>query len=684
MRLYSLATATLTLLLGWQGDASADQVLTPKLHHLRLGKVPEWSDFPVEAEGADLTLHFKATKNAGEWALRWRQQDVKQTWRILLNGKEIGRLTIDENDQEACVPLPAETLLDGDNTLAIKQAGNVVDDIRVGAIVLIERPLTQALHEAQVEIAVIDAADKDKSPLPSRITVLNAAGALAALGAQSDMDHAVRTGVIYTAAGRAKFGLPAGDYTIYAGRGFAYGIDSVRVALKPGDSIKRTLAIRREVSTKGNVACDTHVHTFTYAGHGDSTLDERVITLAGEGIELPIATDHNVQVDYQATAVKHGVRRYFTPVVGNEVTTSVGHFNLFPLPAGGPVPDFKLKEWQPLFDNLEKSGAQLIILNHGRDLHSGFVPFGPERHLALSGERLDGWALRANAMELINSGAHKSDMMRLVNDWFGLLNRGLNLTPVGSSDSHDVSRYIVGQGRTYIRCQDNRPGAINVKEAIANFRAGRVSVSCGLLAEIIANQSSEALRVAIRVDGPSWVKADRVELYANGVKIKEAVFPPVATAGAKWVGAWEFPPFSHDVYLVAVASGPGVNELYWPIAKPYQPSSPVVNKRVMSITGAVWIDGDGDGKRSCAFDYARRLFDAAGGEVAKLLPGLAAYDEAVAIQAASLLQAKGVSANDPGVREAAKRAGPHVESGFQKFAEAWRECQIARSERKAK
>ena len=60
----------------------------------------------------------------------------------------------------------------------------------------------------------------------------------------------------------------------------------------------------------------------------------------GEGIELPIATDHNRQIAYESVAVKMGVRNWFTPVVGNEVTTPVGHFNLFPLPvAECTIPD---------------------------------------------------------------------------------------------------------------------------------------------------------------------------------------------------------------------------------------------------------------------------------------------------------------------------------------------------------
>ena len=90
-------------------------------------------------------------------------------------------------------------------------------------------------------------------------------------------------------------------------------------------------------------------------------------------------------------------------------------------------------------------------------------------------------------MELVNSGAQQSDLLQTYRDWFGLLNRGVLMTPVGASDSHDVSRYIVGQARTYIRCHDDQPGEIDVAEALKNFLAGRVLVSCGLLVEITVN-----------------------------------------------------------------------------------------------------------------------------------------------------------------------------------------------------
>jgi len=125
-----------------------------------------------------------------------------------------------------------------------------------------------------------------------------------------------------------------------------------------------------------------------------------------------------------------------------------------------------------------------------------------------------------------------------------------------------------------------------------------------------------------------------------------------------------------------------VRDLYWPIAKPYQPSTPQVNRRVLGSTGAVWLDGDGDGKRTSARGYAEQLVQARGLEVAKLVPALAPYDEAVTAQVASLLSARGVAVQDAAVRELAMKAGTHVARGFEAFVEAWRESQIARQQRR--
>ena len=311
----------------------------------------------------------------------------------------------------------------------------------------------------------------------------------------------------------------------------------------------------------------------------------------------------------------------------------------------------------------------------------------------ITGENLDGWELLAGAMEVINSGAQQTDVMRLFFDWFGLLNRGLDLTPVGASDSHDVSRYIVGQARTYVRCKDDKPGEIDIGEVVRSFQEGRVLVSCGLLCEITVNDKyapgdlvpAGELKVSAQVSGPSWVSADHVALYANGIKVREETIPKAwraARSGVIWTGEWILPKPKHDIHLVAIATGPGVTELYWPIAKPYQPTDISVRKKVIGCTGAVWVDADSNGKRTSAFDYAMRIHKESGGKWQGVVKALAGYDESVAAQAASLLRADGVSLNDPAVRDAARQAGEQVGRGFAAYWDAWRASQIALREKK--
>src|SRR5438552_4878759 len=165
------------------------------------------------------------------------------------------------------------------------------------------------------------------------------------------------------------------------------------------------MRIRREVPTQGLVSCDTHIHTFTYAKHGDATLEERMLTLAGEGIELPVSTEHNSLIDFSEPAKRLGLEKQFTPILGCEVTTKAGHFNAFPILPGSPVADATLESWPQLMESIRAMpGVQVIVLNHPRDIHNNFIPFAATNFNAASGEHRRGLEFSFNALELINSG----------------------------------------------------------------------------------------------------------------------------------------------------------------------------------------------------------------------------------------------------------------------------------------
>jgi len=676
--------------------AAETQKLTvePALIHLRSGAAQEWSDCPEIASGAACERLFTASGNSSPQTLILRQQDVKQVWNVSLNKTKLGELVRDENDMVVTFVIPAGTLVDGENTLKIDPTAaskNPSDDIRVGQISIDDRPGDQVLQEATTEIDVRDI--DTETLLPCRLTLLNADGALQSIGTTTNDHLAVRQGVVYTSTGKAKLALPAGNYAVYASRGFEYSLARTELSLSPGDSKQISLRIRREVPTHGYVACDTHSHTLTHSGHGDATIEERMITLAGEGIELPVATDHNKHIDYQPVATKGGVRQYFTPIIGNEVTTPRGHFNIFPITAPGAVVDHTQTDWGKLFDQIDQTpGVKAKILNHARDLHSGFRPFGPAHHNALIGENLDGMPQRFNAMEVINSGATQSDPLQLCHDWMGLLNHGLSITPVGSSDSHDVSRFIVGQGRTYIRCEDRDPGAIDTAAAISSFVRGQVMVSYGLLAELTVNGTARSgdvvtglnqdpIRVDIRVLGPRWIQAQRVQLYANGQLLREAPISDISESsatGVQWLGHWTIEKPAHDVHLVAIATGPGVSGLFWPMARPYQPVTRDGSKTAIGCSGAVWLDIDGDGKPTSARETAQRMVKAANRNWTECVASLRQCDAAVAAQVAHLMWHAGVPFESDYIVSPLAGSSKAVQSGFKEYQQSIRESQIAK------
>ena len=675
---------------------SAEEMsLVADMQHLRNSASPEWDEF-VDQSGKrrpvrELRHPFTSRSNTEEWTLELQQFDVRQQWQIELNGKRLGQLDRDENKLTMYLSVPPRLLRDGMNEISVRcKAKAAADDIFVGSMTLHPKSRDQFLSQAQLEVHVTDEHGK---PLPSRLTIVNSQGALQGLGLTSTTKIAVRAGTVYTSAGRATLKLPTGRFKIFAGRGFEYSRAETEVNLKAGDNATVRLQLQREVDTTGWIACDTHVHSLTHSGHGDATVEERMLTLAGEGIELPIATDHNVQVDHGPFAAKMQVRQYFTPVIGNEVTTKSGHFNVFPFSKEAKTPDFKSPAWEVTLKSIfERASQPVVILNHARDLHSGVRPFAPNRFNAASGSLLLGRAglLRpldnanrrpsVNAMEIINSSATQSQPLQLTFDWLALLNRGQDLTPVGSSDSHDVLRHFVGQGRTYIRGDDRNPDKLDVRRAVDQFLSGKVTVSYGLFADLRINESypgatitpdGNELRVTARILGPHWVQADRVRLFMNGRAIlDETIQNRDGQRGVLWQRDWRISSPPHDAHFVLIAEGPGIESPCWKSAKPYQPTSTKWTPRSLAVSGAIWVDGDRDGSRRAPRHYAEQIHRKHT-NLKTALAKLADFDEATSIQFAEIHEeAPNTSLFDEHAQQALRLAPPKIQQAFRRYLAA--------------
>jgi hypothetical protein len=393
------------------------------------------------------------------------------------------------------------------------------------------------------------------------------------------------------------------------------------------------------VDTRGFVACDTHIHTLTFSGHGDSSVEERLVTLAGEGVELAVATDHNHHTDYRPLQEEMRLHEHFTAVTGNEVTTDNGHFNAFPLDPKSDVPPYKVTDWVKLLDGIRAKGAKVVILNHPRWPEIGKGPFGVFGLDRASGER-DGGPERFtfDGMELANSCALLPEPLFLFRDWFALLNYGERVAAVGSSDSHTVGE-PVGQGRTYIPSAVDEPSRIDVDAACEAFALGRTSVALGIFTDLRVNGTNRigdtvaatgaSYKLALRVASAAWVTPEKAIVFVNGIAVAEVPVPREEGKPTDVTLDLEIARPPHDAHLVCVVTGAGVADASWRIDANY----------TLGATNPVFLDADGDGVYRSPRETAQAIVARSGFEPEKLEAEFASVDDAVAIQLASLARA---------------------------------------------
>ncbi|MFN7139288.1 MAG: CehA/McbA family metallohydrolase [Limisphaerales bacterium] len=574
------------------------RVLDKKLYHLGDDIVDLWPGISPEPEGDRLTVRFQAKKNQKEHVVTLTYWDVNYPAKVELNGKPLESLAPSQKRIETFILLPAGSLKDGANTLVIIPEPK--DDCVVGKVVLHEQTYRELMNLQTVTLKVLD--QKSKSALPARVTITDPKGKLQKIFFAPTNSVAVRDGLIYVPAAETSFELPEGDYVFYATRGFEWSMDKQSVSIRSGTNL--TLRIRQEVDTKGFVSCDTHLHTLTHSGHGDASVDERVLTVAGEGIALAIATDHNHNTDYRPAQQKLGLSRYYTSVTGNEVSTKTGHFNAFPMEPGATVPNQRETNWVKVVDDMRMHGAKVIILNHPR--WARMDAYEMQGMNPLTGERGSGMPITFDAMELANSGAALKDKMQLFEDWFAFLNYGEDLKAVGSSDSHGVTP-IVGQGRTYIRSTATAPSKIDVDEACAAMVRGDMSVSLGLFADVVVNDKykmgqtvpvkGSSIKVRMRVAAPSWATPERAIVFLNGAPVAEQELTPKPGKPFNEYITFDIPTPRHDAHLICAVFGPGITEPAWKTKQNY----------TLAATNPIYLDADNDGTYRSPRETATRV-----------------------------------------------------------------------------
>lgn len=480
-----------------------------------------------------------------------------------------------------------------------------------------EVPAQTANSDAPHGILVFELVDPYGKPIPGRLTFTLADGSAPDLfpGIEARPTNlAVRKNVVYCLSGTDRITVPTGSYIVYASRGIEWSLVKTTLEVTTGEVSTWRATLKNEVPTPGFVSGDFHLHTLTHSGHGDSNLPERVISLIGEGVEFAVATDHNHNTDYGPTMDQLGAWEQITSVVGNEVSTPIGHFNAFPLDAERSPVDASLTDANELFKILRAESSPfgvtpVIQVNHPR---WGGIDYFTQTGLdPITGKSADpSWSSDFDTIELLNEnegwGYHDADITDLetgsslhsvLQDWYNLLNRGERTFIVGNSDSHTVHHNFAGYPRNYVASNARSSEPIDPVEIADSLRRGQVFTTTGPFVQFRVNDVTtsgdtgalnDRVLVQVRVRTPSWMFVDRLKIVVDGDVRKEILLDPLVDefGNISWREVKHPVVLTHDSWIHVIVEG---DEALEPLVtggrRPVYP---------LAITNPVWVDTDMD------------------------------------------------------------------------------------------
>jgi len=324
--------------------------------------------------------------------------------------------------------------------------------------------------------------------------------------------------------------LPVGTYLIYASRGPEYSFDQQVVEILKNDQQKFDFYINKEVDTADLISIDPHMHTTK--SDGKMSIAARVKSLAAEGIEVAMLTDHNYITNYLPALKSTGLENILSFIFGNEVTISgMIHYNTYPLAfredkknngAINPVSDTVT----PLFKlSRETDPETLIQVNHPRSGTLGYfnmLQLDPET----AAYALKGFDTSFDVLEIINGPYCHPDNAASIQDWLHLLDRGYYYPLVGSSDSHGIDQREPGYSRTYVYYKGEKGGDLDENALIQAIKRGHSFASNGPIIDVKVNNTFKYgdtvtdkdgnVDLEVRIQSASWIALDMVRLIING------------------------------------------------------------------------------------------------------------------------------------------------------------------------
>ena len=420
-----------------------------------------------------------------------------------------------------------------------------------------------------------------------------------------------------TADGTIEVSLAPGAYRVTASRGPEYTLAQAEVRLQPGDAPSMDLALRRVLDTSGYLGCDFHQHTMLGADAPVATRD-RVISNAAEGVEVAVASEHNVVADLEPIVRELHLDRDLVSIPGDELTSDAsrkpwGHANAYPLPvdpsqARGGAPLVRDRTAREVFDGIRAatSGAVVIQVNHPRAGHNGYfdlLGFDPAKGEGTA----PGYDARFDALEVWN-GRNVDARGKVLLDFLAMLRTRHPVTATADTDTHGIVGQEAGYPRTFVRVHDDGPrsawDAARSADVVKGVKVLRdVVLTNGAMLRVSANgvpvggiARGRVVHVKVHVESAPWVVLDTVRVVhasdpdaKNDAEVRHIVETPNERGALGADVAFTVQAKADDA-IVVIATG---TKAMTPILSE---GTDAAETTPWAMTGAIWIDADGDGK----------------------------------------------------------------------------------------
>ena len=419
-----------------------------------------------------------------------------------------------------------------------------------------------------------------------------------------------------------------GSYELGVTRGYEYSTHSQPIKVVTGETTHVEVTLERLLDTTGFLSVDTHLHAAPSAD-SDVPIPHRLVTVAGEGLEIAVATDHEAISDWSWAIPVADLEGFVNTIIGQEVTCTLPeHINMFPveqrlhIDARGGIPRWYGLDIDQIYEMLWDRGAQVVCLNHPRG-GGGYMtlidydsvtgkPTLTDPTLLAWPEDASLWSWNFNAIELMNDPEYifrdpgKPHKTGLFDDWLGFHNLGHRVTALGSSDTHGENQ--PGRPRTYVESATDEPAEMDPQELAVAIDQGRATISAGAFLRVeVDNEAGpgetvtpddDVVDIWIHVEAIPTIDVAYVKVYANC----DQVATLAATAPDEVVKLdTKFPlKLTVDSHIVVAAFGED------PIPAGLGDYNPIGTPRAISNPLFVDIDGNGifdpPGGKTCSYD----------------------------------------------------------------------------------